>query len=199
MENISDAVNKKINNCKRNDKNVFAREGNLTNQHVYNLLIRQECKCYICKEALMLSKWKKYCCYQFSIDRIDNTKPHDEGNVLITCYYCNCKNDTRFNQYDKICSSGCHTVPKQLRNREHVLQQEIDDILNNKKTGIVFQDVEGKYSLEDIEDVLIKIGHERDYNYNSTVRIIDENGDVVTTLFYPEDDYDSDGFERGFH
>jgi len=51
--------------------------------------------------------YKPYCCYQFSIDRINNTLPHN-NNILIICYYCNYKHHKQFTQLHKKCNAECH-------------------------------------------------------------------------------------------
>ncbi len=42
-----------------------------------------------------------YCCYKFSIDRLDNSKPHDKDNVKMSCYFCNCKDHILYNKTEK--------------------------------------------------------------------------------------------------
>lgn len=72
------------------------------------LLYEQNNKCIICHDSLLLINYKQYCCYQFSIDRINNNKPHNKDNIRITCYYCNCKHHNKFSQLNKKCNEGCH-------------------------------------------------------------------------------------------
>ena len=99
----------------------FGKKGNVNEQDVIELLRRQRFSCYICEEQILSVNWLPYCCYQFSIDRLDNTKPHDRENVLISCYYCNCRYHPEFKQVDKCCTARCHKVAKPfLRTRSQV-------------------------------------------------------------------------------
>ena len=61
----------------------------------------QNNKCYICNDIVLTHSYVPYCCYKFSIDRLDNLKPHDLDNVKISCYYCNCKNHILYNKHEK--------------------------------------------------------------------------------------------------
>lgn len=101
----------KITNYKANDQKRFHHEGNIDIDHVLKLLIQQDHKCFLCHVDLLVMFYKPYCSYQFSIDRIDNTKPHDKDNVRITCYDCNCNIHSEF-QY---CPQKCHP-PRSLEN-----------------------------------------------------------------------------------
>ena len=122
---------KKIDNHKIYDKNRFNIESDIDYKFITELIHKQDKKCYICKETVLLIDWKPYCCYQFSIDRIDNTKPHDKNNVLISCYYCNCRDYPKFDQHNKKCNQNCHTDYKDLRHRNTVSDIEINKYLNN--------------------------------------------------------------------
>ena len=127
--NLKSNIMKKIHSYKIYDKNRFNIEGDIDYKFITELLHKQDKKCYICKETILLIDWKPYCCYQFSIDRIDNTKPHDKNNVLIACYYCNCRDYPKFDQYNKKCNQNCHTVYKDLRHKNTVSDIEINKYL----------------------------------------------------------------------
>ena len=101
-------INKKINSNKSYDKKHFNKEGNIDIKYVVHMLNDQDYKCYLCNDDIITMFYKQYCCHQFSIDRIDNLKPHDKNNVRITCYYCNCKHHNKFTQQHKKCDSKCH-------------------------------------------------------------------------------------------
>lgn len=116
------SIMKKLSNCRGKDKRVFGYKGTIEHKYVKELLRKQENKCIICEEEVLLSGWRPLCCYQFSIDRIDNKKPHNNENCFISCYYCNCRDFPEFTQHLKVCSSGCHTEPKNLRHRREFLE-----------------------------------------------------------------------------
>jgi hypothetical protein len=119
--NIKDNISKKLNSHKQSDIIKFGKHGNLKSEDVEKLLIKQLFKCYVCDDMVITTNYKPYCCYQFSIDRIDNNKPHDKNNVLISCYYCNCRNFPLFDQLNKICNSGCHTIKREIKTtRENI-------------------------------------------------------------------------------
>lgn len=106
-----DLMKKKISNLKYLDMKKFNIKGNLEINDILDLLKNQDGKCYVCNEKVIINS-NDFCCYQYSIDRIDNCNPHDSDNILISCYYCNCRIHKDFGQKDKICNSGCHKEKK---------------------------------------------------------------------------------------
>lgn len=96
-------INKKISNCNYKDKKKFNVKPDITYDNIYKLLQIQKYECYICNEQILTDGYKPYCCNQFSIDRIDNTKPHNIDNVKISCYFCNCKDHSLYDKKEKIC------------------------------------------------------------------------------------------------
>jgi len=129
--NLKTNILKKIFNHKKYDLKRFDIEGNIDYNYITKLINKQDKKCYICKETVLIIDWKPYCCYQFSIDRIDNNMPHDKNNVLISCYYCNCRDYPKFDQHNKKCNQNCHTDYKELRHKKHISKVEINEIINN--------------------------------------------------------------------
>ena len=123
----------KIKNHKFYDFNRFGIEGNIDKEYIVELLKKQNNKCYICQEEVLINNWNPYCCYQFSIDRIKNNEPHNKNNVLISCYYCNCRHHPKFNQHNKICNRGCHMEKKFLRDKNDISKDDIDKIFNDIK------------------------------------------------------------------
>jgi ribosomal protein S28E/S33 len=106
-------IQKKILRYAYSDNDKYGRKGDVSIEDILQLLETQNYTCYICDEKVITLTWNPYCCYQFSVDRIDNDRPHDRNNVLISCYYCNCRNHPEFNQENKICNKGCHIIPKE--------------------------------------------------------------------------------------
>lgn len=105
---IKKNILKKINNSKYTDKKKFNTSGNIKYQDVLQLLNEQTNKCYICNDKLLTSNYNPNCLYQFSLDRLDNTKPHDTNNIRISCYFCNCKDHYLFNVSKKECCDNNH-------------------------------------------------------------------------------------------
>ena len=105
-------IKNKLRGCLSKDTKKFSRPGTITCDDVFELLARQKGRCYVCDDDISIKEWMPYCCYQFSLDRIDNNYPHDKNNVLLSCFYCNCRGHQDFNQIDKICNSGCHNYKR---------------------------------------------------------------------------------------
>lgn len=123
-------LKKKLSTYKISDLKAFGREGNLSVDDVIKLIKKQSGNCYVCDEPVILANWKPHCCYQLSIDRINNGLPHDRGNVLISCYYCNCRHHHDFIQLNKVCTAGCHTEPKNIIPRTLVSADKINELLD---------------------------------------------------------------------
>ncbi|AYV81575.1 MAG: hypothetical protein Harvfovirus42_5 [Harvfovirus sp.] len=128
-EDMDANIREKIRKCKLYDKERFEIEGNMCYEDIKYLLDKQEFKCYVCEEEVIMTNWRSRCCYQFSIDRIDNSRPHDRNNVLISCYYCNCRDHPYFHQLYKRCTSRCHTVEKRnIINRYKVPKKIVEKL-----------------------------------------------------------------------
>lgn len=108
---INTNIRKKISGCIQTDRIRRKIKGNITFEFIKELLIKQNYECEYCGDNLLMI-YEKYCDYQFSINRIDNNFAHNINNVNITCYYCNCIEDSRYNQNrlsnDKICYCDYH-------------------------------------------------------------------------------------------
>lgn len=72
------------------DKTKFGRKGDLTLDSVLNLLILQNGRCCISNIPLNLVQTGEFV---MSIDRIDNSKPHDMNNIRLVCKEFNCWGD----------------------------------------------------------------------------------------------------------
>jgi len=115
-------VLKKIYSYRTTDKKRWGIPGDLTVNDVEEQLAKQEGRCYVCEEIVLLNSWTSRCLYQFSVDRINENFPHDRDNFLISCYHCNCTCYCREGSEKKICINGCHTEEKTINSkREKVL------------------------------------------------------------------------------
>lgn len=108
---ITKNINSKISRHQTFDKAKFKRKGTITVDYVKKLLREQLAQCYYCKD-LVLINYETSCLYQYSIDRLDNNKPHDIENVVISCYYCNCKDHPDFGYKNKQCLCNEHKQNK---------------------------------------------------------------------------------------
>lgn len=99
---------------------------------VKKLLYKQENKCYVCGDIVLMDAWEDMCLYQFTLDRIDNNISHVKTNCLIACYYCNCfaeRPDDSDISY-KMCQSGCHSIKRDIeRQRLSVPRSEIEELI----------------------------------------------------------------------
>jgi len=64
------------------------------------LLVASKLRCYYCKHSVMLLYNDVREPNQWTLDRIDNSKPHNTDNVVIACLKCNLerrrRSDTKF-------------------------------------------------------------------------------------------------------
>lgn len=133
--NIKIAIDNKIRLYKIKDKENFGISGNITTRDVMDLLNKQKFRCYVCDDIVLTFGYKPRCLYQFSVDRIDNSQPHNRDNVLISCYYCNCidyftnvlscDDNTKY----KICSNMCHSEKRAIENKRETTSIEKINLL----------------------------------------------------------------------
>ena len=72
------------------DTEKFGRKGDLTLDSILDLLVLQNGRCCISNVPLNLIQTGEFV---MSIDRIDNTKPHDINNIRLVCKEFNCWNN----------------------------------------------------------------------------------------------------------
>jgi len=125
-----EGIMQKIYSYRQFDKKRFKRHGTVQYEDVLELIKRQEGKCYVCQDPVVISNWKPRCLYQFSLDRIDESKPHDSDNVLLSCYFCNCVHHARADSENKVCINGCHTAVRDIDMlRTYISNNEIKHLL----------------------------------------------------------------------
>jgi hypothetical protein len=103
-------IKKCIENCKSSDKKKLKwvgngkleNIGNIHYEYIIQLIKEQNYRCYKCNDIVLTHSYIPYCSYKFSIDRLDNNKPHNIDNIKVSCYFCNCKNHIAFNKPEKI-------------------------------------------------------------------------------------------------
>ncbi len=104
-------IKKKISNCLQSDnKKKFEISGDeyITVEDIDDFLVMQSYTCKKCGDRVLTEGYKPYCCNQFSIDRINNSLPHNKDNVVISCYFCNCKGHPLYDKDVKHCDiNGC--------------------------------------------------------------------------------------------
>ena len=86
--NVSKKIKQKIISYKNTDKIKFNVDNNLTFEDVIKILISYNYKCDECGKEIIID-YKKNCYRQFSLDRIDDNKPHNYENIRLCCLSCN--------------------------------------------------------------------------------------------------------------
>ena len=135
---LEKSIKNKISGYKKQDKDKFGFEGNILFEDVKELLLKQKFKCYVCDDMVITTGWKPNCLYQFTLDRINNSLPHNRDNCLISCYYCNCKDIMLSfteniididNIKNKICKNKCHNVKRYITlNKNNISNDKINEL-----------------------------------------------------------------------
>lgn len=63
----------------------------LFTQNVYDVLRESNLNCFYCKKNVYIEYTNENRMYQWTLDRIDNSKNHDINNCVIACLSCNLK------------------------------------------------------------------------------------------------------------
>ena len=150
--------------CKTLGMNEACKKGenlpiNYIDIHDVEALLKiQENKCYICKETVLVN-YISGCKNQFTLDRINSKNPHLKGNILISCWYCNCRD---FNRQVNCKNKCCIDKSVTLRKKKDVPNSEIDLLIGEYNKALI-----GKYSPFD---------DYRDYDYIWTKTYDEESG-----------------------
>lgn len=124
IQKFNKTIKIKIKSYNEQDLQKFKKIGNISCDDIKELFNKQRYKCYICDDVVISCNWKNLCCYQWTLDKIDNNIPHNKDNVLISCYFCNCRSYPDFKQHNKICSSGCHTKNRDIKETKYNISIE---------------------------------------------------------------------------
>jgi hypothetical protein len=132
--NLETVINKKITECKKEDKIKFNKEGNINFDDIKELLRKQKFKCYICNDMILTSNWLCDCLYHISISKIIITLPHNRDNVLISCHYCNNNEEKTGRTNMKICKNKCHNDNRNIISNKNNIPEIIINQLKLNKT-----------------------------------------------------------------
>ncbi len=111
--NFSKKFYNKLRDYKRRDKYINNKFP-LENQGLETIKLKDAIKlvsdldtdvCYGCKCKIIFCYYIPYCQYQFSFDRIDNTRIHSINNLRIVCWNCN---SNGYGSIKHSCSRECH-------------------------------------------------------------------------------------------
>jgi hypothetical protein len=78
------------------EKNLYCMDGFITEMDIVGLLIDSRLLCFYCRKEIQLLYENVRETLQWSIERIDNKKGHDRGNVVIACLGCNLRRKTMY-------------------------------------------------------------------------------------------------------
>ena len=106
-EKVKDAVWEDVQKYGRSDlKIAAAREA----------ILDSSGRCENCDCQLNFGQWSRWCLNQFTLDRVDLSRPHAAGNLRLLCFYCNGRIGStrdedglprRYHYVKPACLSGC--------------------------------------------------------------------------------------------
>jgi 5-methylcytosine-specific restriction endonuclease McrA len=96
MEDIQIELKKKLSGYKAQDvnKNLFNKSKFIKLDELKECLVLSKLNCYYCKLPMLLMYDKPRDDMQWTLDRINNDKGHNNDNVVIACLKCNLKRRT---------------------------------------------------------------------------------------------------------
>ena len=78
------------------EKNLYSVDDFLTEMDIVDLLFDSRLLCFYCQKEIQLLYEHVRETLQWSIERIDNKKGHNRGNVVIACLGCNVRRKTMY-------------------------------------------------------------------------------------------------------
>lgn len=78
------------------EKNLYCVDDFITETEMVDLLIDSRLLCFYCRKEVQLLYEHVRETLQWSIERIDNKKGHNRGNVVIACLGCNLRRKTMY-------------------------------------------------------------------------------------------------------
>lgn len=67
----------------------------ITRKWVKKTLKKQKRRCKYCNRKMKVDHLKSYDMHSFSVERVDNAKPHTKGNCICVCLDCNRKRGSK--------------------------------------------------------------------------------------------------------
>ena len=80
---------------KRWGEGFITPENILTWEDIAMMMVEKRCKCFYCHSSYIVRYKNVHDPLQWSVDRIDNTKPHIKDNIVISCLRCNLRRRQR--------------------------------------------------------------------------------------------------------
>jgi hypothetical protein len=97
------------------EKNLYCIDDFLTETDIVDLLIDSRLLCFYCRKEMQLLYEHVRETLQWSIERIDNKKGHNRGNVVIACLGCNLRRKTMY--YERFRATKQLTICKEGGNQ----------------------------------------------------------------------------------
>jgi len=97
---ILQQIGQKISGYKSQDieKDLYQKQDFITLDKVLELMIETENRCFYCKEIVHVLYENVREPKQWSLDRIENDKGHNNDNVMIACLNCNLRRKTMYHE-----------------------------------------------------------------------------------------------------
>ena len=92
------------------EKNLYCIDDFITEMDIADLLIDSRLLCFYCRKEIQLLYEHVRETLQWSIERIDNKKGHNRGNVVIACLGCNLRRKTMY--YERFRATKQMTICK---------------------------------------------------------------------------------------
>ena len=108
-------IRKKRKEYQKTDKSVGG--GTASAQELLQVAEAADDQCELCGCTMLFENYKPWCQYQFSFDRLDNSRGHSVENVRVICYACNADGGSALVRETKGCGPvsvktpcvhGCH-------------------------------------------------------------------------------------------
>jgi hypothetical protein len=80
---------------KRWGEGCLTKENTPTWEDIAMMMVEKQCKCFYCHVPYIVRYKNVHDPLQWSVDRIDNSKPHSKGNIVISCLRCNLRRRQR--------------------------------------------------------------------------------------------------------
>ena len=94
-------------------KNVYCFDDFITETDIVDLLIDSRLLCFYCQKEIQLLYEHVRETLQWSIERIDNKKGHERGNVVIACLGCNLRRKTMY--YERFRATKQLTISRETK------------------------------------------------------------------------------------
>ena len=143
-------ISYKLSDYVKRDNKLRLKMGTVepTITHAQCVKLVEECSgiCEMCNCEMLFVDYTPHCLYQFSFDRLDESRPHTPDNLRIICFSCNSTGDP----HNKNCINGCHgssvitkdvkTVKPEKHNTKWSKQDDnlmFDSLLNSIDISII--------------------------------------------------------------